>query len=160
MFAWDDFYTAFWAFFVLLPLVTLIHQLGHYLMALLFGGNSELVVGRGKTLFEIGTSIKVRAFYFLDSACHYESLKIDNRLTHILVHAGGILLNLISVIIVNSLIMIGWLPELQFFYQFGYFSVYYIFFALFPVQYSETHASDGKQIINIFKKYEPSDIFD
>ena len=148
MFEWNDLITAFWAFFVLLPLVSLIHQLGHYLMALLFGGRSEIILGRGKLLFKLGT-IQVNRYYFLDSYCHYESLKKNTRLTHILVHAGGVLLNLISILLVNLFIIIGWLPEAQFFYQFGYFTIYYMFFSLFPVQYSEKHASDGKQIINI-----------
>ena len=66
MFEWNDLITAFWAFFVLLPLVSLIHQLGHYLMALLFGGRSEIILGRGKLLFKLGT-IQVNRYYFLDS---------------------------------------------------------------------------------------------
>ena len=159
MFEWSDFITAFWAFFVLLPLVALIHQLGHYLMARLFGGRSEIILGRGKLLFKLGT-IKINRFYFLDSYCHYKSLKINNRWSNILVHAGGILLNLLSIILVNLSIIIGWLPETQFFYQFGYFTIYYMFFSLFPIQYSEKHASDGKQIINILQNYPPSNTFD
>ncbi|WP_339230224.1 hypothetical protein NSQ77_08160 [Oceanobacillus sp. FSL K6-2867] len=159
MFEWKDLITAFWAFFVLLPIVALIHQLGHYLMALLFGGRSEIILGRGKLLFKIGT-ITVNRYYFLDSYCHYESLRKNTRLTHLLVHGGGVLLNLISILLVNLFIIIGWLPETQFFYQFGYFTIYYMFFSLFPVQYSEKHASDGKQIINILRKYSPSNIFD
>lgn len=159
MFEWNDFITAFWAFFVLLPLVALIHQLGHYVMARLFGGRSEIILGRGKLLFKLGT-IKVNRFYFLDSSCHYESLKINNRLTHLFVHGGGVLLNLLSLLLVNTLIMINVLPETQFFYQFGYFTIYYMFFSLFPIQYSNEHASDGKQIINILRGYSPSNNLD
>lgn len=159
MFEWGDFITAFWAFFVLLPLVAMIHQLGHYLVARLFGGRSEIILGSGKLLFKLGT-FKVNQFYFLDSYCHYDALKVNNRLTNILVHAGGVLMNLFSMILVNVCIIIGWLPETQFFYQFGYFTIYYMFFSLFPIQYSEEHASDGKQIINILRKYPPSNTLD
>lgn len=159
MFEWNDFITAFWAFFVLLPLVAMIHQLGHYLMARLFGGKSEIILGRGRLLFKLGT-IKVNRLYFLDSYCHYDALKINNRLSNLLVHAGGVISNLLSILLLNATILFGWLPETQFFYQFGYFTIYYMFFSLFPIQYSEKHASDGKQIINIFRKYPPSNTFD
>ncbi|WP_156854137.1 hypothetical protein [Oceanobacillus sp. AG] len=159
VFEWGDFVTAFWAFFVNLPLVTFIHQLGHYLMARLFGGRSEIVLGRGKQLFRIG-AVKVNRFYFLDSFCHYESLKVNSKASHILVYAGGVLLNLFSLLLINILIMSNTLPETSFFYQFGYFTIYFMFYSLFPIQYSEKHASDGKQIINILRNKSASNIFD
>lgn len=52
------------------------------------------------------------------------------------------------------------LPEHQFFYQFAYFSVYYVFFALLPVQYADHHPSDGQAIVNIIRHGEPCDIID
>ena len=47
MFEWSDFTTAFWAFFLILPIVSFIHQLGHWTMAKMLGGTSDFVIGKG-----------------------------------------------------------------------------------------------------------------
>lgn len=71
--------------------------------------------------------VEIRRIYFLDAFCHYEEMRKNNRFSHILVYLGGSLCNLLSVLILNTMIANDILPEHQFFYQFAYFSVYYVF---------------------------------
>lgn len=104
--------------------------------------------------------VEIRRIYFLDAFCHYEEMRRNNRFSHILVYLGGSLCNLLSVLILNTMIANDFLPEHQFFYQFAYFSVYYVFFALLPVQYADHHPSDGQAIVNIIRHGEPCDIID
>ncbi|CAM3989706.1 hypothetical protein [Lederbergia lenta] len=159
MFTFNDMMTFVIAFFVTLPLVALIHSLGHLFFAKLFGGKIKLALGRGKTLLSYGI-FELRLVYFFDSECHYQQLKINNKWTHCLVHAGGIIFNILAIVLVNSSIYLGILPKHLFFYQFVYFSVYYIFFSLLPIQYGENHFSDGKSIVTIIRTGSPPDLFD
>ncbi|MED1564189.1 hypothetical protein P4U44_20170, partial [Alkalihalobacillus alcalophilus] len=159
MFEWSDLMTAFWAFFLILPLVSFIHQFGHWTMAKMMGGTSNLVIGRGKTILRVGP-ISFKRIYIADSSCTYKGLKINNKLGHILVHLGGVIFNLGSMLVLNLLIMINIIPETTYFYQFGYFSVYYVFFALLPIKYSEKHVSDGLAVYEILKNFDPKDVTD
>ncbi|HEY4551976.1 MAG TPA: hypothetical protein VIG80_02165 [Bacillaceae bacterium] len=159
MFTLKDMGTFLWAMFLTLPLVALIHSAGHLFFAKLFGGKIRLILGRGKPLVH-WPAFEIRLLYFVDSRCHYGKLRVDNRLTHCLVHAGGILFNVMSILAVNIAIYAGYLPKHLFFYQFVYFSVYYIFFALMPIQYGEGHYSDGLSILYIIKRKKPADIVD
>ena len=45
MFGFNDIWKFFFSFFLLLPIVTLIHEMGHYFFARLFGGNMEINIG-------------------------------------------------------------------------------------------------------------------
>lgn len=159
MFKWDDLGTAFWAFFLILPLVSFIHQFGHWAMAKLFGGVSNFIIGRGKNIITIGP-VTINRIYFADSRCTYKKLKYNNRIAHIFVHAGGVIFNLGSMLLLNLLIHFTSLPESIYFYQFGYFSIYYAFFALLPIKYSDKHVSDGLAILEILRKQDPKDVID
>lgn len=126
MFGFDDMVKFLWSFLIVLPLVSIIHVAGHSFMAFVFGGKGSLDIGMGKKLFKIGP-IQVRTIYFMDSFCRYGELKIDNRFSHALVYAGGCLFNLITIFAVNLLIIHSVLEPNVFFYQFVYFSTYYVF---------------------------------
>lgn len=159
LFTLSDMWTFCWSFFVILPIVAILHQLGHIVVAWMFGAKVSFALGRGKKVLKVGV-VEIRRIYFLDAFCHYEEMRKNNRLSHILVYLGGSLCNLLSVLILNSMIANDFLPEHQFFYQFAYFSVYYVFFALLPVQYADHHPSDGQAIVNIIRHGEPCDIID
>ena len=150
LFQLEDMITFFWAFFFVLPIVAFIHQLGHFVFVWLFGGKAFFTLGRGKLLLRVG-KLQINQYYFLDSFCQYERLKWDSKWTHVLVYAGGSIFNLASIIIVNSMIHAGLLNPHIFFYQFVYFSVYFVFFSLLPFKYSETHSSDGRSIYDVVK---------
>ncbi|MCI3987191.1 hypothetical protein MMJ63_20645, partial [Bacillus vallismortis] len=68
-----------------------------------------------------------------------------------LVYAGGSLFILRSIFAVNLLIIHSVLKPNVFFYQFVYFSTYYVFFALLPVRYSEKMSSDGLAIYKVLR---------
>ncbi|AZV49773.1 hypothetical protein BJH90_10120 [Bacillus halotolerans] len=150
MFGFDDMVKFLWSFLIVLPLVSIIHVAGHSFMAFVFGGKGSLDIGMGKKLFKIGP-IQVRTIYFMDSFCRYGELKIDNRFSHALVYAGGCLFNLITIFAVNLLIIHSVLEPNVFFYQFVYFSTYYVFFALLPVRYSENKSSDGLALYKVLR---------
>lgn len=150
MFTLEDMGTFSWAFFVTLPLTMLIHALGHSFFAYLFGGKVTVTIGRGGKLLRL-SGVEVRKFYFVDSACSYGDLRRDRRWKHALIYAGGPLFNVISIFVVNGLIHAGvWEPKL-FFYQFVYFSVYFVFFSIIPIDYGENNPSDGKAIYDALR---------
>ncbi|WP_100330249.1 hypothetical protein [Bacillus xiapuensis] len=150
MFTLDDMVTFAWAFFITLPATFLIHITGHVFFAKLFGARTELIIGKGKKLLKLG-KIEIRQFYFTDAACIYDKIRKERRWKHALIYAGGSLFNILSIIIVNGMILADIWPKHLFFYQFVYFSIYYVFFALLPIDYGENHPSDGKAIFSVLK---------
>jgi hypothetical protein len=136
--------------FIILPLITIIHQAGHVFFVWVFGGKLKFVIGAGKRLFGFGP-IEVRRIYFWHSFFHFKELKHDTTLSHFLVFIGGSLFNFISILIVNGLILMDIFAPHIFYYNFVYFSIYYIFFALFPARYSKDHPSDMMAIIDLLK---------
>ncbi|AYE51798.1 hypothetical protein OEA_19285 [Priestia megaterium NCT-2] len=150
MFGWSDMPKLLFSFLIVIPLVSVIHQLGHSLMAIILGGRVDFIIGQGRTIFR-WKKIKIKSIYFLHSFCIYEKLKYDNRFTHACVYAGGTIANLASVLLVYGLIMWGVLSKNLFSYQFVYFSIYYIVFSLLPFEYSETSLSDGRAIYDALR---------
>ncbi|MBY0089300.1 hypothetical protein BTA37_09860 [Priestia megaterium] len=150
MFGWSDMPKLLFSFLIVIPLVSVIHQLGHSLMAIILGGRVDFTVGQGRTIFR-WKKIKIKSIYFLHSFCIYEKLKYDNRFTHACVYAGGTIANLASILLVYGLIIWGVLSKNLFSYQFVYFSIYYIVFSLLPFEYSETSLSDGRAIYDALR---------
>jgi hypothetical protein len=150
MFGWSDMPKLLFSFLIVIPLVSVIHQLGHSLMAIFLGGRVNFTIGQGRTVFR-WKKIKIKSIYFLHSFCIYEKLKYDNRFTHACVYAGGTIANLASIFLVNGLIILDVLSKSLFSYQFVYFSVYYIVFSLLPFEYSETAFSDGRAIYDALR---------
>ncbi|MGG3196714.1 site-2 protease family protein [Priestia aryabhattai] len=150
MFGWNDMPKLLFSFLIVIPLVSVIHQLGHSLMAIILGGRVDFTIGQGRTIFR-WKKIKIKSIYFLHSFCIYEKLKYDNRFTHACVYAGGTIANVASILLVYGLIMLGVLSKNLFSYQFVYFSLYYIVFSLLPFEYSETSLSDGRAIYDALR---------
>jgi hypothetical protein len=146
MFGYDDFLKFMQAFFVVFPIVTLIHLLGHIFFAAIFGGKKiRVIIGTGKILFTT-RFLEIRRFYFWYGGCEYTSLRSSSKLTKTLVFLGGSILNIASIFLVNYLIQIGILGANMLWYQFIYFSFYYVFFALLPMDMADGTLSDGKAI--------------
>ncbi|WP_154989065.1 hypothetical protein [Priestia megaterium] len=150
MFGWSDMPKLLFSFLIVIPLVSVIHQLGHSLMAIILGGKVDFTIGQGRTIFR-WKKIKIKSIYFLHSFCIYEKLKYDNHFTHACVYAGGTVANVASILLVYGLIMLGVLSKNLFSYQFVYFSIYYIVFSLLPFEYSETSLSDGRAIYDALR---------
>ncbi|WP_433742446.1 site-2 protease family protein [Falsibacillus pallidus] len=159
MFTLDDMWMFFLAFFLTLPIVTIVHELGHVLAARLFGAKIKFTLGTGKTLFKIG-AIEVKRLYFMEGWCQYEELTFNTKWTHAIIYLAGSLFNLAAILIVNSLIYAGIFHVHIFFYQFVYFSVYFIFFSLFPFRTGDGRPSDGQAIYDVFKYGTSKDLLD
>lgn len=139
------------AFFLVLPVISILHEAGHVFFAWLMGGKKiKITVGSGKPVFRLGM-LEIRKYYFWYGVCIFENIKRKNKFANILIFSGGSFFNLLGVLGViilaeNELLETGIVT-----YQFLYFSLYYIFFALFPMPYPDGSYSDGKMIIDILK---------
>lgn len=156
MFGISDIPKFFLAFFLVLPIISIMHEGGHIFFAWLFGGKKiKVSVGSGKPVFKKGI-LEVRKFYFWYGVCMFEDLRINNRWTNILIFFGGSLFNLLGVIAVILLVEQEYIGTNMFTYQFTYFSLYYIFFALLPMTYPDGNYSDGRIILEFLRNKEYS----
>ncbi|WP_226658786.1 site-2 protease family protein [Guptibacillus hwajinpoensis] len=137
-------------FFVILPIVTLVHEAGHVLIARLFGGKVKFCIGTGRILFHIGP-LEVRRKYFMEGWCQYEELTYNKTWAHVMIYLGGSLFNLIVIFIINYLITSNTIPVTLFFYQFTYFSIYFIFFSLLPFRNDDGRPSDGMAVFDVLR---------
>ncbi|MGV2621910.1 UNVERIFIED_CONTAM: hypothetical protein N8J90_12005 [Halobacillus marinus] len=159
MFTWNDVPMFIINFFLILPLVTLIHQAGHVLVARLFGGKISFCIGTGKKWFCLGP-LEVRRMYFMEGWCQYEKLRYNKKWAHVAIYLAGSSFNLIIILILNACITSGVLPVDLFFYQFTYFSVYFIFFSLFPYRTGDGKPSDGMAIYDVIRYGKAADPID
>lgn len=151
MFGISDLPKFFLAFFLVLPVISLLHEGGHVFFAWLMGGtNIKVTVGSGKLLFRIGI-LEVRKYYFWYGLSTFDNLKRNRRFSNILIFLGGALFNTLGALLVMYLIENDMLQPSMVTYQFTYFSFYYIFFALFPMPYPDGNDSDGKVILDLIR---------
>jgi len=151
MFGINDIPKFFLAFFLVLPIISFLHEAGHVFFAWLMGGkNIKIVIGTGDVLFRKGM-LEVRRYYFWYGLCTFDNLKRNKRFSNILIFSGGALFNALSTLAVIYLIENNLLEPGMFTYQFTYFSMYYIFFALLPMSYPGGTYSDGKLILDLIR---------
>ncbi|WP_439882143.1 site-2 protease family protein [Pontibacter sp. MBLB2868] len=151
MFGVNDIPKFFLAFFLVLPIISLVHEGGHVFFAWLMGGkNIRVSIGSGKILFRVGM-LEVRKYYFWYGLCTFDNLKRNKRFANILIFCGGALFNAIAALVVIYLIENKTLEPGILTYQFTYFSLYYIFFALLPMPYPDGNDSDGKVILELIR---------
>lgn len=141
----------FLAFFLVLPVISILHEAGHVFFAWLMGGKKiKVTVGSGKPVFTLGM-LEVRKYYFWYGVCIFENIKRKNKFANILIFSGGSFFNMLGVMGVILLIENEFLETGILTYQFTYFSLYYIFFALFPMPYPDGTFSDGKMILDLLR---------
>ncbi|WP_210367703.1 hypothetical protein [Bacillus sp. REN3] len=150
MFGFPELWSFLLALLLIYPFVTLVHELGHAFFAWIFGGEFKFSLGRGKKIFKKGP-FSLNLMYFLDSYCEYAHLKWNTRLSHFLVHAGGIIFNLGSVFLLNVLIAKGIIGQNPIFLRYSYFSVWLATFSLVPVDYGKGNYSDGLAIYYVLR---------
>lgn len=142
------------AFFLVLPLISIIHEAGHVFFAWLMGGkNIKVTVGSGKPVYRLGM-IEIRQYYFWYGVCTFDNIKRKNKFANILIFFGGALFNFLGTVGVILLVEKELLEAGILTYQFTYFSLYYIFFALLPMPYPDGNYSDGKMILDLLKNKE------
>jgi hypothetical protein len=151
MFGLEDIPKFILAFFLLLPVISILHEGGHVFFAWLMGAkNIRVTVGTGKPLFTIGI-LEVRHYYFWYGLCTFENIERKEKFANILIFLGGSIFNLLGAVAVILLVNYGYLETGVATYQFTYFSLYYIFFALFPMPYPDGNYSDGKIIFDLLR---------
>ena len=151
MFGVNDLPKFFLAFFLVLPIISFVHEAGHVFFAWLMGGkNIKVTIGTGDVLFRLGI-VEVRKYYFWYGLCTFDNLKWNKRFSNILIFSGGALFNSIAAGVVIYLVEQKALEAGIFTYQFTYFSLYYIFFALLPMPYPDGNDSDGKVILDLIR---------
>jgi hypothetical protein len=151
MFGINDLPKFFLAFFLVLPIISFLHEAGHVFFAWLMGGkNIKVTIGSGKVLFRFGM-VEVRQYYFWYGLCTFDNLRRNNRFANILIFSGGALFNAIAAGVVMYLVEQEALEAGIFTYQFTYFSLYYVFFALLPMPYPDGNDSDGKVILDLIR---------
>ena len=152
MFGIDDIPKFFLAFFLVLPLISILHEGGHVFFAWLMGGkNIKVSVGTGKPIFNWGM-LEIRKYYFWYGLCTFENLRWNRKWSNFLIFFGGSLFNLLGVFTVMILVEENLISTNMFTYQFTYFSLYYVFFALLPMPYPDGNYSDGKIILDLLRK--------
>ncbi|WP_029036934.1 site-2 protease family protein [Salinimicrobium xinjiangense] len=139
------------AFFLVLPVISILHEAGHVFFAWVMGAKKiRVVVGSGKPILDFGI-VEIRQFYFWYGFCNFENIKRKEKLANILIFSGGAFFNLLSIIAVILLVENEVLEEGMLTYQFTYFSMYYVFFAMLPMIYPDGNFSDGKIILELLK---------
>ena len=134
--------------FIFLPIINLIHELGHVSSAKFFGAEIEqIVIVTGKTIFKKGC-IEIRKIYFLNG--YFISSKLGNgRTSKTITCLGGIILNTISCVIVYILCYINIIDK-SVANVFIVYSLFCIITNLIPMQY-RGYNSDGLQVYQIIK---------
>lgn len=151
MFGFQDIPKFLLAFFLVLPLISILHEAGHVFFAWLMGAkNIRIVVGSGKPIFNRGI-LEVRQYYFWYGFCTFENIERKEKLANILIFSGGAFFNLLSTGAVIFMVEQEVLEPGMLTYQFTYFSMYYVFFALLPMLYPGGNFSDGKIILELLK---------
>ncbi|MDX5436151.1 MAG: M50 family metallopeptidase [Pontibacter sp.] len=151
MFGINDIPKFFLAFFLVLPIISFVHEAGHVFFAWLMGGkNIKVTVGSGDVLFR-GGMLEVRKYYFWYGLCTFDNLKRNKRFANILIFSGGAIFNTLAAMAVVYLIENEMLEPGIITYQFTYFSLYYVFFALLPMPYPDGNQSDGKVILDLLR---------
>lgn len=152
MFGLQDIFKFLWGFFLIFPVVIIIHLLGHITFAAIFGAKGiRVTLGSGKYLFSVW-KIDIHKFYFWSGDCEFEYVTFDNRLSKTFILSGGSLFNLLSILLLNLLIWFGLFEPSMIAYQFIYFSFYYLFFAILPMDYPGGGLSDGKALYRLWKR--------
>ncbi|MBD1379526.1 zinc metalloprotease [Metabacillus arenae] len=151
MFGLFDFISLILSVFIILPIVSIIHETGHLFFAYLFKAkNHKLEIGCGKPLFEVGR-IRIRRFYFWYSWCQFEQLKRNSRIHYILVYAGPMIFNIVAAFLVNGLVYLKVLEESKFWNQFIYYSIFFVIFDILPMRYPDGQPSNGLVIYEMIR---------
>ncbi|MCM3717604.1 hypothetical protein [Fictibacillus phosphorivorans] len=150
MFGFEDLWKFFFSFFLVLPIVTFIHEAGHLFFGKVTGGHVRIHIGSGNRLFTIGPC-HIRKLYFWDGWCEYENLSNHTRRHLVAVYLGGPLFTILSMLVVNGLIHLEIIKAGVFTYQFVYFSFYFVFFSLIPITHNG-HPTDGKAAWDVIKQ--------
>lgn len=136
--------------FFFMPIITLIHELGHAFFAKLFKLSiTSITLGDGKKLFSLG-KLNINILYFWYGRIDVKSFNISKSKKTLFL-LGGIIFNLISIIIIRYLININFISTF-FFQTFITFSEFMIIVSIIPIKHFDGSITDGYQIWNLLMK--------
>lgn len=151
MFGLLDFLYIMVSIFIILPLVSMIHEIGHLFFAFLFKAkNQTLDIGCGKPVFKIGR-LCFRKYYFFYSWCQFERLENNSKLNYILVYAGPMIFNIFAAIMINGLVQYDLIAAQKFWNLFVYYSIYFVLFDVIPMRYPDGQPSNGLVVFEMLK---------
>ncbi|RLL46960.1 hypothetical protein D8M04_07120 [Oceanobacillus piezotolerans] len=151
MFGLTDLVRLIISIFIILPVVSLVRELGYWIAGKLFGAKeTSITLGTGPPLFKFWI-FNVNRVYFLYGHCTYDSLKKDTKLVYILVYAAPILSNLVVALTINALLANDLLSHETFWNQFIFYAFYFILFDAIPMYYQNGQPSNGQVIYNLIK---------
>ncbi|WP_432355588.1 site-2 protease family protein [Sporosarcina sp. A2] len=144
------------ALFIFQPLNVFIHENGHAFFVKVFGGVVfKIEIGIGEPLFNIGF-IQVNKQFFMFGICKCEynptdPTSINERVKLSLIALGGVIFNLITILILIAVKMYSAHHHFLDGYFFSFTGIL-VLSALIPVTYFTGYKSDGLVLINIWKK--------
>lgn len=157
MFGVTDFLKLAISVFIILPVVSLIREMGYFITGKIFGAKEpSITVGSGPYFFKFWI-FEVRRFYFMYSWCHYESLKRDSRFAHIIIYSSPIISNLIVALVINSLLADGVLENETFWNQYVFYAFYFLLFDAIPMYYPDGQPSNGRVVYDLIRYGKKSD---
>lgn len=139
------------AIFIILPLVSIIHEFGHLFFAYLFKAQNQVLdIGCGKPILQVGR-LRFRQYYFFYSWCQFERLQHNTKFNYILVYAGPMLFNIVAAIVINAFMYYGVLEAQRFWKMFVYYSFYFVLFDIIPMRYPDGQPSNGLVVMEMLK---------
>ncbi|MBM7646206.1 membrane-associated protease RseP (regulator of RpoE activity) [Scopulibacillus daqui] len=135
---------------LLLPLTSLIHELGHAFFGKMFGGKVvEISLGYGPSLFKLGI-FNINKFYFFWGYCRV-ILPDNNRISKFLFHIGGVLFNFLFLFFLYVLRVVFNVHS-DYIGNLNIINFVMIMTCLIPINYFDNTPSDGKRLLEIIKK--------
>jgi len=133
---------------IIFPLITIIHEIGHVIPVLLYGGKiTNIKLGQGKKIINIGC-IQINRFYFYGGSFSYKEFEEKNRFREIMIMFSGPLLNLLTGILFFYIGVMS--RNLVLFYSLIKLSILSFFFNLLPLSFRFGN-TDGMQILQLIK---------
>ena len=143
---------------VVIPLIILIHEMGHAFFARIFGGEiTNITLGMGKKICTIGI-LDIRILYLAGGTSSYKNLKKDSKISKILILLGGVIFNIITMalVFVPALILYpkynieSSLVLSTIFHTFLEFSFMVILFNILPIKMINMN-TDGLQLYQLIR---------
>ncbi|MGJ9459503.1 hypothetical protein [Oceanobacillus sp. CF4.6] len=157
MFGLMDFLKLTISIFIILPIVSMIREVGYLIAGKIFGvKEASITIGSGPYLFKFWI-FEVRRFYFMYSWCHYDSLERDTKIAHIFIYASPILANLFVALGINALLANNLLEYETFWNQFIFYAFYFLLFDAIPMYYPDGQPSNGRVVYDIIRYGRRSD---
>ncbi|WP_050183406.1 hypothetical protein [Domibacillus robiginosus] len=152
MFGLSDLLSLVISAFIILPVVVLLREMGYLIVSFLFGvENPRITIGSGPRIFKAGI-LDVRKYYHLYSWFSYDSLNKENKWVYIFVYAGPILTNVITALIINSLLANGYWQEYATFWdRFIFYAFYYVLFDAVPMKTVNGKPNNGLIIYDMLR---------